>query len=406
MIIAELRKIWNAKSLAVVVFMCVLYFITFMRPWVKTDQIEKLQSVDLVPRVLTERFGARIEQDEFQELVYFRDMLIADVDVFIASNPLLAEAGINTFADAQFLMDAALWVDYDTLTEAERIIRDELYDMFLWPADGSLPSNLDAVVAFHKALSVNSLTEAYERRVQANGEWHRTIDFMLENLPFSEHSRQRLIAISDSDDFRSIMGFDVIIYTWSYGLRLAILVILSTLILISPLVTTDKMARVHLLQYSSRAGRKIHQKQLAAMLISTLGLTTVLVLIFSMIFSLNETHVFWNNGLNSFMFPHFYIYSITYGQYTLLLIGVIYLLSIGAASFAFIISMLSKNMTTLLFMIVPFFIIAAVFAHRILTNFLAAFRSGSSFLQIIALVAALVVGLVVAICMASKKGGQ
>jgi len=246
------------------------------------------------------------------------------------------------------------------------------------------------------------LVSMYQMNILGESERESMIDsFMrhfstMENFTVNERDLQRLIEIRDSGELLNVMEQFTMDYTWRYGRSLAVLAILATLILVSPLIATDRANRINWLQYSSKQGRGILKKQFFAILLSAVMLTTVLVIIFGGIFSTLETWRFWNNGINSFMSYPYHWLSITYGQYVLLMVGVIYLFSIGTAIFAFTLSRFSQNMVRLMFKVIPSFVAAQRLSNWVLFNFLGIFVGGDVFAQMFWTLLALVAVTVIA----------
>jgi len=193
-------------------------------------------------------------------------------------------------------------------------------------------------------------------------------------------------------------------HTWRYVRSLAVLVTLVTLILVSSLITSDRASRVNWLQYSSWHGRRVFCKQFIAVIISAVGATTILVAVFAGILAARaEVHVFWNNGINSFMGATFHWLSITFGQYVLLMVGIMYVLSVAVASLAFVLSRFSSNMIRLVFKIIPLFVVAVWMSNWVLDDFLVVVIGGNAVLQAGLLVALWVVGLVVGACVVARE---
>jgi len=132
---------------------------------------------------------------------------------------------------------------------------------------------------------------------------------------------------------------------------------LAVLVFVSPLIVTDRAKNVHLLQYTAKHGRKILKEQLITVILSAFLLTTALLLVFGTIYSTNGAWPFWNNGLTSFLnlIVTFFWFDITYGQYIAIYIALLYVLCLGAAAIAFMLSRFSQNLIALIFKLIPAF---------------------------------------------------
>ncbi|MCL2527691.1 MAG: hypothetical protein FWE42_04650 [Defluviitaleaceae bacterium] len=383
----ELKKIWNIRILGIITLLCLMYFLIFMLTLVTSSPRGTWFNIADFAHHLTEVYGTTLEPHDFEDFLQYRGVIVAELDEAISENPTFADAGIYNFHDyLEFAEDFSARMP--TLTDAEISRYNNLLNEW-FVVDGRLNHDISrAAIPSHHSLGVAySRMQSYEHvvglyRANVIRDIHITlVDVLLQPVycaitgveapgRFSERQIRRLEEIRDSGELVNIIDNYVVTHTSAYGLRLAILIILVTLILVSPLIVTDRVARVNALQYSSKQGRSVIITQFIAIIISALGMTTIFVIIFSGIFSVKGTWVFWNNGINSFMNHTMYWLSITYGQYVLLMIAVIYVLSIISAAAGFIISWFSKNNASLVFKLTPLFIAGAFLAHRVLHDFL------------------------------------
>ena len=392
----ELKKIWNVKTLIIIALLSTLFFTSMSGYLMHYPRGTWLSGVDFAHH-LTERYGTTLKREDFEDFLNYREVIVEELNPFFQSNTLLAQAGIFNYNDLDDLRQD-FGMRYDTLSDEERsllhltslelgyIVRTEQY--------GDLVSVNETPIAYIKMRSFSNIVGLYQSNILGDTTWGSHIDSFIQHSPLSERETRRLIEIRDSGELLNIMDQDTIFIAWRYGLNLAILIILVTLTLVSPLITTDRANKVNWLQYSSKQGRKILKKQFIAVLISSLGMTTILVIIFGGIFGTTEAQALWNNGINSFMsFPYHWL-SITYGQYILLITGIIYLLSIGASAFAFVLSRLSQNVVKLMFKVIPLFVAAMLLSHWVLSEFLAIYLGGNIFGQMLAVVLLPVAGLI------------
>lgn len=332
-ILYEMKKIWNIKMLGVILLLCTLFYSIFMEFGIKyfpnghpiTEEID--YSIEL-----TERYGTTLEAEEFSDFMRgTREARIAEAEKYIAINPVFSEVGIHNYAD------------YEAVHEKREQTQAE--SQAIWTLLGE---ETDFV-----QFKLNALDRVEER-------YDNYPVYTLQRLiseATSERELARLVEIQENETYRNIMDGHVFGNTVDYAVRLAILAVLSVFILISPLIVTDRARMVHLLQYTAKHGRKILYKQLIAVMLSTFALTTILLFVFGMIYSRNGTWPFWNNGLTSFLnlFTDVFWFDITYGQYIIAYIILLYIVCLGAAAIAFILSRFSQSLITLLFKLIPAF---------------------------------------------------
>lgn len=331
----ELRKIWNSRILLVVALLCTLFYWLFMSFYIDffpnghpaTEKFEYSNE-------LLDRYGPTLEEDEYVEFISAnREKVIAEMERYIKSNPVFANVGISSYEDYERVYKK------QNPTEAETEA--------LWTLFGK-ESNF---VRF-KLQTIEWIENQYR-------EYPRYVSELMSEAT-NQKEIDRLNAILETKEYTNIMEWEVYENTVGYTVYLAILSILAVFVLVSPLIVTDRARNVHLLQYSSKHGRKILQKQLLAVLLSAFMLTTLLILIFGAIYSTNGTWVFWHSGMTSFLNEPIFLFDITYGQYIVLYIVLLYTLCLGTAAMAFLFSRFSRNLITLILKLMPMFAVLTV----------------------------------------------
>ena len=331
----ELRKIWNSRILLVVALLCTLFYWLFMSFYIDFfpnghPAIEEFE----YSNELLDRYGPTLEEDEYVEFISAnREKVIAEMERYIKSNPVFAKVGISSYEDYERVYKK------QNPTEAETEA--------LWTLLGK-ESNF---VRF-KLQTIEWIENQYR-------DYPRYVSELMSEAT-NQKEIDRLNAILETKEYTNIMEWEVYENTVGYTVYLAILSILAVFVLVSPLIVTDRARNVHLLQYSSKHGRKILQKQLLAVLLSAFMLTTLLILIFGAIYSTNGTWVFWHSGMTSFLNGPIFLFDITYGQYIVLYIVLLYTLCLGTAAMAFLFSRFSRNLITLILKLMPMFAVLTV----------------------------------------------
>src|SRR5690606_9909545 len=108
-----------------------------------------------------------------------------------------------------------------------------------------------------------------------------------------------------------------------YAMVAGIFVIIAIVIFAAPLLTTDRMRKVNLLQYSSKTGRGILNYQFAAILLSASILSIIIIVITFSLFLASGAYDYWNARMMGIVDFGVQLYNITFGQYVLLLAGMI-----------------------------------------------------------------------------------
>ena len=405
-IVNELKKIWNVKILGIIALLSI-FFAVSMYPYIDAyPRGTWVFNVDFAHH-LTENYGTTLNREDFEDFLNYEETIIQEVNEFIATRQVFIHAGIFDFADYLAFREETGRL-YDTLTDEELkervMITGEMgYTTRLRDGTDIRVNPDEPSVAYTKWVSFHNLVGGYRTDVLGETEWNSRMDNFIHYTPLSERELQRAMEIRDSGELTNILPYWTVWHTMRYARSLAILVILATLVLVSQLVTTDRANRVNWLQYSAKEGRKIFRKQLLAVLLSAFAMTTILIAIFAGIFSITDVQGLWHNGINSFLNWQFFWLSITFGQYCLMLIAILYALSLASAAFAFVLSRFSSNKIRLMFKIVPFFVFGMMLQDWILSYFLVIFEGGNWVLQVSVLAVSLIVGILLAMVVIRRE---
>jgi hypothetical protein len=329
----EMKKIWNVKLLLVIALLCALFYSIFMESNIEYFPNGHSATEEVAYSIeMTQRYGPTLEADEYSEFIMkTREDLISEAERYIKNNPVFAEVGIYTYADYEEVHEK------QANTEAE--------SNAIWTLLGE-----ECDFVQFKLQALGNIEERYSNYPE----------YTLKNSvseTTSEKKLTRLTLIRETEEYRNIMDGWVFENTVTYTIYLAILAILAVLVFVSPLIVTDRAKNVHLLQYTAKHGRKILKEQLITVILSAFLLTTALLLVFGTIYSTNGAWPFWNNGLTSFLnlIVTFFWFDITYGQYIAIYIALLYVLCLGAAAIAFMLSRFSQNLIALIFKLIPAF---------------------------------------------------
>jgi hypothetical protein len=127
------------------------------------------------------------------------------------------------------------------------------------------------------------------------------------------------------------------------------------LFVICPVIAGDRRLGIHLLAYSSKSGREIFRVQFLAAIIASLIVSIGITAISWIPYFTNGQFEYWNAPIMSYSIGRYGIllYDITFGQYAVLLAITSILMSVTAASAAFLLSRFSANSVVALIKAVP-----------------------------------------------------
>ena len=333
----EMKKLWNWKMLAVIGVVCLMFYIMFMSYYVEYYKKGNHPQAELITYAeqLARRYGTSVTPEQLADFIAGeRTPLIAEAESHIQTMPIFAEAGIYSFDDYITIKEER-WERESTQAEIDAV----------WTL---LSEECDYVGFKWEAL------EHYERNYVYSPNTHENPDSFYHVL--NERERQRFDESVANGEYRAILSYWTYSNTNDYVMFFSVLLMLSVLILVSPLLVSDRNGNVHHLQYSSKLGRKVVYRQFAATLLSAFALTTLLMLIFGAVYSVNGTQLFWNNNLNSdFNIGIYMVFSLTYGEWVMTMVALMYILALGVSALAFILSRFSRNMITLVMKLIPIF---------------------------------------------------
>jgi hypothetical protein len=147
----------------------------------------------------------------------------------------------------------------------------------------------------------------------------------------------------DSHEYwRGIIWDGLTTGTSTYFSNLLVWTVIMLGVLLMPLLVGDRMNQVRPLQLSSRTGRKIYYRQYGAVLFCGFAITTVFLLVIGGAFLQNGTLKFLSCSIYGVL-SHTAVVVMTYGQWWLLNILMLYLVCMGMSGLYFFLSQFAKN---------------------------------------------------------------
>ena len=342
-VLNEMKKVWNWRILVIISVVCLMFFIMFMSYYVNYYSAGNHPQAEDVSyaKELVRRYGTAVSPEELASFIAVEQAsLVIEAEAYFRTMPVFAEAGVFSYDDYTAMLKR-YWEN--EFTEAE----SHAHWALLGEECDYVGFRLQALQAYEDHYGLSLITSS-----NPDSFYHI----------LNEREKERFDESVAQGEHRSILSYWTYYYTNDYAKVFSILLMLSVLILVSPLLVSDRNSNVHHLQYSSKLGRKIVYRQFVATLFSAAALTTLLVLIFAAVFNVNGTYCFWNNNLSSdFNIGIYTVFSLTYGRWVMAMIALMYTMSLGVAALAFVLSRLSRNLITLVMKLIPLFAVMAFF---------------------------------------------
>jgi len=301
-ILFELRKIFDWKRIGILLVLNLLLLNSFL-PVFSVDESQVASRRELI-----ENHGFTVDQ--------------ADIDTFTE----VIRESIGGFDFDAFLQDRYWLADFNLESE-EDFFNYGFLDWLIW--DSEIP-----------------LSDEQREKGMIASAWigaRRYAAHIAENAPnwewFPDRQAERIIEVAARYE-HSIFPAQLLRPYQETVANLGILTTINLMILITPLWLMERRAQMLDIQYSTKLGRRIFARKLMATLITTTIALLVPVAI-TFIFLMPNLSTFLPMVIDSFVATLWY--DVTFLQYLLLSIGLIYLHSILISMMSFLLSKISIN---------------------------------------------------------------
>ncbi|RDI41351.1 hypothetical protein [Falsibacillus pallidus] len=331
-LLLEIKKILNWKTLLSMIFVNVILYYFLI-------DFEIKQFPNGRPALDSYRIGVEMVKDygpgmNEAERADFKEKYLHEVskaDRLIRGREDFKAAGIHSYKDFQNInMD-----DEEKMKIHDKVFFNEGLNLF-WELQ-----ERESLLDFHE-----HQTEILDNELsRADSSGKILINELKKSGQFSLYPEQ------------SLMNFEAIIK------NIAIAILISVVMVVSPIFLQDKIKHIRDLQYPSKIGRKLFKKKFAAGVISSLIVMTGLMAVYMKIYSSNNPSVFFDVPLNSFVGP-LYWHHLTFFQYILLSIIAIYLLGLVIAAISMLVSNLAPSFIVLIGLQVIITLIVLIFGLK------------------------------------------
>lgn len=306
----EMKKIWKPGTVALILGISILLFVTFMlrciRPFQHSDGSESTGMTLELCRDFMEQYGNNIEAEEFTEIEEAYQQFLDGTNEMISQTELFMQNGITDYEEYfQYMQKAILGYegyDYNTYAKMRELIIQETGKSSMY-------------------------FEIYE-------------DFM-EQYQSATAGRT------------SILPFEILSYTNDYFAVMILWCLICTFFLSAPVMVTDRANHMTANQYAGKRGKKIHKIQYRCMNVSVLILVSMVTLVSILLWNTTGTLKYRDSGINSFLNSETSVIPLTYGGLILCFILIAYFLTLGIAKIVFYLSSRSTNAINLLVKAIP-----------------------------------------------------
>ncbi|SDS23134.1 hypothetical protein SAMN05444162_1014 [Paenibacillaceae bacterium GAS479] len=341
----ELKKLWNWRVLTLIAALGVLSWFAFLSEALRSyESLTTHGKYGSYQKEMFERYGVTLEPEELADydIPGKKAAVISDLDAIIANESIFADNKIRNYAEFETFVDSnstneTNWERFsETMAQMERKLSHSSSDTRTLDEWYNSPRiRLQTLVS----LEYTYLDYEYSLRFYIDRD----------SRPVVARAAENILNMRNASLINNYLCSTFSLYAAIVG----VFSVAAVMVLVAPLLTTDRMRKINLIQYSSAIGRKILGIQLAATAVSALLLSLGLIIAAFTPFLLEIAGDYWNAPILSFSGGDMLLYNITFGQYAILLAGMILVISVGVGCFAFILARLSTNIVTMLIKTVP-----------------------------------------------------
>lgn len=308
-VLNEIKKIFNFKSCIILLIGTFLIYDLFIAFDIENfpNGRPELDNYNISVKMV-EDYGQEMDAEEFKDFQNIYEEKIIKSDEFLRSNKEFNKYGVYSYEDYIAKQNNCFGVPNDEFNEVRRDYLNSEDGDIIWELQ-ELPRLIGLYMA-RGNYNEGGRSEDYIKRIEE----------IREN---EEHNDILLDRVFDNYD-RLIKGF-------------AISIVIGIAFMLMPIFLKDKRDKIQYLQYSSKRGRLLFKSKLIAGFISAMIITTVELGIFMIVYSTNNTSIFFKSNINS-VFNREFWFSMTFIQYIILTVVCIYILSAIIAFISMIVS--------------------------------------------------------------------
>lgn len=277
---------------------------------------------------MIETYGTDMDEEDYIDFKKTYEAQVQEANQYIQSNASFAQAGIHTYADFSAI---------DGQNEAQNALIDQVF--------------------FEENVDMFWELQERERLIRIHGRKEAILAKYRENANPSQ--QMRFDEMIQKHQYQVYPGVVMENYK-SFIVTVAIAILISVILIISPVIIKDRLRQMLDLQYTSKKGRHIYKTKLLTVLISTIIVITALLIVYFSLYSLNHTEMYFKVPIHTFI-GDYYWYDPTFIQYIMLTILAIYFIGIIFALLAMACSSLMPNYISLVGIQVPVIVAMIVY---------------------------------------------
>lgn len=302
----ELKKIFNIKSLVVLLVISLIIYKMFIRFHIEVfPNGRPTGDVYNIAKEFIEENGINASEVGVQYFINLKEKYEEEANNYLLNNETAQELGISNYEELKEAADIKKGDD-----DSERDIKAS-----------KLESNImfeEQVGVFWRISGINSFIGSYERINKS--------DSIL-----SEKQNQRINEIANKKSYRDVFPYFIFENYNAFIFNSTALIVISIIFLLAAIFTKDKHRNLEQLQYTSKRGRKLYKDKIITSLIASAIIVTVelSILFFLYLTRENTVEMFYNANINSWLNYALNWFNLTFKEYIFLTIALVYVFSLS-----------------------------------------------------------------------------
>jgi len=333
----EIKKVFNVKMIVLIMFISLIIYNLFLSFGLKYFPNGRPEGDYYKISVqMLKDYGTTMDKKEFLNFKELYNTQIEQATKYLQARPEFVSAGITTYKKYQ---DIAMSPNGKLSKLHDKVVFDDNVDIFweLQVREGLINEYEGIGNTKYLGLNKNQL-ERYHETIK-NG----SITSILPEFVFRNYN----------DLIKNV----------------AMLIVLSIIIMISPIFIKDSKNKVNYLQYTSKIGRKIFKIKLITALISSFIIISLHLICFFILYSHNKVEMFFSSSINSIFNYNTSWYNITFIHYIVIAVVGVYVLGFAATLIVTFLSRIAPNYIMLIGVQVPItFAILNISSKYLLNN--------------------------------------
>lgn len=316
LIINEIKKIFKVKMLCFLIIGSFVFYEVFIAFHVKVfpNGILETNEYNIMVEMIN-NYGNEMNSKEFEDFKAIYKEMIIKADGFLSNNKDFNELGIYSYED---YLNISNMHGYDDFQKKAFSLKQD----YLESEEGKILLNLH---------SFEYIIWCYEDKE----------DYTKVSLDEAKY-KIRTDEINRNKENESIISRVVFDNYNDLIIRFGVAISMAIAFMLTPIFLRDRKEKLEYIQYSSKCGRNLFKVKLRAGFISAFIITTIGIISLLLLYSLNNTSMFFKSNINS-AFNRSYWLNLSFVEYIILTVVCTYIISSIVAFTTMFISRQAKD---------------------------------------------------------------